>query len=288
MEKKLAGKTALVTGGSRGAGRGIALALGAEGATVYVTGRSSRGHSTDPVGGSVDETAEEVTARGGRGIAVRCDHSAEREVQALFVRIGREQRRLDLLVNNAWGGYAGNHPALRLFWEQPVPWAEAFEAGLRAHLIATRLAVPLMLREPVAARRFAGMCQTCGQAAFAGEKTLPGERGLVRHADDCRGALARVRAHALIVSTVAWLGGPYLGTVYYDVAKGSIVRMAFALAQELRRYGIASIALAPGSMRTERVLAAHERQPLDLSPTESPEYVGRAVAALATDLDLMR
>src|SRR5438132_13689176 len=98
MEKKLAGKTALVTGGSRGAGRGIAVALGAEGATVYVTGRSSRGHPTDPVGGSIDETAEEVTARGGRGLPVRCDHSAEREVQALFDQIGREQRRLDLLV----------------------------------------------------------------------------------------------------------------------------------------------------------------------------------------------
>jgi NAD(P)-dependent dehydrogenase (short-subunit alcohol dehydrogenase family) len=140
---------ALVTGGSRGAGRGIALELGTAGATVYVTGRSvDGGPTTDEVPGTIDETARIVTERGGCGIAVRCDHTVDADVAALFDRIRDEHGRLDLLVNNVWGGYeqlAGPVPSLP-FWEQSLlQWDRMFTAGVRAHLTASRLAVPLML-----------------------------------------------------------------------------------------------------------------------------------------------
>src|SRR5262249_4266340 len=146
---KLQGKVAVVTGASRGAGRAIALVLGEAGVTVYVTGRSSRGGpTTDNLPGTIDDTAEEVTARGGVGVAVRCDHTDEAQVEAVFQRVGREQGRLDLLVNNAWGGYEQHDPRgfTRPFWEQPLRhWDRMFTAGLRAHLLSSRFAVPLML-----------------------------------------------------------------------------------------------------------------------------------------------
>ncbi|HLN61304.1 MAG TPA: SDR family NAD(P)-dependent oxidoreductase, partial [Symbiobacteriaceae bacterium] len=143
----LKGRVAVVTGASRGAGRGIALALGEAGATVYVTGRSSRGHATENLPGSIDETAEAVTARGGRGIPVRCDHTVDEEVQALFGQVRHENGHLDLLVNNAWGGYAGMYDGSGWgdgtqfdapFWQQSLSrWDGMFTAGVRAHLVAT-------------------------------------------------------------------------------------------------------------------------------------------------------
>lgn len=146
--KPLSGKVAVVTGASRGVGRGIACVLGEAGATVYVTGRSVAGApTTENLPGTVDDTAAEVTARGGQGIAVRCDHTNEAEVAALFDRVQREQGRLDLLVNNAWGGYA-EHDIKKFtlpFWEQPLPWDKMFTAGLRAQMLTARLAIPLML-----------------------------------------------------------------------------------------------------------------------------------------------
>src|SRR5262249_4026233 len=141
---------AVVTGASRGAGRGIALELGDAGATVYVTGRSvDGGPSTDNVPGTIDETAREVTNPGGRGIAVRCDHAVDEDVESLFARIRSEHDRLDILVNNVWGGYENSECRplpLVPFWEQPLDqWERMFTAGVRAHLVASRLAVPLML-----------------------------------------------------------------------------------------------------------------------------------------------
>lgn len=239
---------AVVTGASRGGGRGIALALGDAGATVYVTGRSIRGdRTTDKVPGTIEDTAEEVTARGGRGIPVRCDHTVPDLVEALFTRVQKEQGRLDVLVNNAWGGNAlpiTGDP----FWEQPLEhWDNMFNAGVFCHVLSSRFGVQLML----------------GQG------------------------------HGLIVNTTAWAQGKYTGNFFYDLAKNAMNRMAFDMAEELRPHGIAALAVAPGWMRTELVLAAydtdeaHWRANEALSRTESPEYVGRAVAALAADPDVM-
>ena len=145
----LRGKIALVTGASRGIGRGIAQELGAAGATVYVTGRSVRGSATtENLGGDVDGAAALVTHSGGSGIPVRCDHTRDADVEALFERIRREQGRLDILVNNVWGGYErfGDADFVAPFWEQPMwRWDLMFDAGVRAHYAASRLAAPLMI-----------------------------------------------------------------------------------------------------------------------------------------------
>lgn len=241
-EQALRGRVAVVTGSSRGAGRAIAGVLGEVGATVYVTGRSRRGErKAEGIPGTVEDAADEVTARGGKGIAIRCDHTVEGEVKALFARVQQEQGHLDLLVNNAWGGYEGDRgdDFIAPFWEQPHDkrWEGMFNAGVLAHFLASRYAVPLM---------------------------LPQRRGL-------------------ILNTVAWAQDLYLGNLYYDVAKAAIIRMAFGMSKELKRHNIAAVALAPGWMRTERVLARQAEEGFDLGGTESPEYVGRAVAALAAD-----
>ncbi len=237
----LSGRVAVVTGASRGAGRAIARVLGEAGATVWVTGRSTReGRRTEGLPGTVEDAAEEVTAAGGRGVGVRVDHTEDAEVEALFARVRREEGRLDLLVNNAWGGYEGysDAPFDGPFWEQPPRrWDEMFTAGVRAQMVAARAAAPILIRQ----------------------------RG------------------GLVVGTTAWAFGGYLGNLWYDTAKAAVARMAFGMAEELRPYGVASVALAPGFMRTERVMDAHARSPFDLSATESPEYLGRAVAALAAD-----
>ena len=243
----------LVTGASRGAGRGIALELGSAGATVYVSGRSVDGRpTTDDVPGTIDQTAAEVTARGGRGIAVRCDHSVDADVESLFGHIRQDHRRLDLLVNNVWGGY--EDPACRPlplvpFWEQPLAqWDRMFSSGVRAHLIASRLAAPLM---------------------------LPQRRGL-------------------IVSTTANLDVlPYLRNVVYDLAKHAVTRLTWAMSQELREHGIAAVAVAPGFMRTERVVEAFRRAGAEEAlsgpggPKETPVYLGRAIVALASDARIL-
>jgi NAD(P)-dependent dehydrogenase (short-subunit alcohol dehydrogenase family) len=244
---------ALVTGASRGAGRAIALELGAAGATVYVTGRSvDGGPTTDNVPGTIDETAREVSGRGGRGIAVGCDHTVDADVESLFARIRVDHGRLDLLVNNVWGGY--EHSECRPlpmvpFWEQSLhQWDRMFTAGVRAHLTASRLAVPLM---------------------------IPQRRGL-------------------IVSTTANLEPlGYLRNMFYDLSKNAVRRLAWAMAQELREHGIASLAVAPGFMRTERIVEAFRRAgalaALDGpgGPKETPVYLGRAIVALASDARVM-
>ena len=240
---------ALVTGASRGAGRGIALELAAEGATVYVTGRSvAGGPTTDNVPGTIDETAQAVTNRGGRGIPVRCDHAVDADVKALFARIHSDHGRLDLLVNNVWGGYENSECRplpLVPFWEQSLrQWDGMFTAGVRAHLTASQQAVPLM---------------------------LPQRRGV-------------------IVSTTANLEPlPYLRNILYDLSKNAIARLIWAMAQELREHGIAALAVAPGFMRTERVVEAFRRAGLPdaidgpRGPQETTAYLGRAIVALAKD-----
>jgi NAD(P)-dependent dehydrogenase (short-subunit alcohol dehydrogenase family) len=235
---------AVVTGASRGIGKGIALALGEAGATVYVTGRSDAGGTTECLPGTIGETAEAVTQRGGQGIAVRCDHATDADVDALFARITQEQGRLDLLVNNVWGGYEQLEWSrfAAPFWEQPLRhWSGMFELGVRAHLVTTRLAIPLMLSN----------------------------------------------GRGLIVHTTAWDRDRYLGNLFYDLAKAAVNRMAFGMARELRGHHVAVVALAPGFVGTERVLAAFARAGRVPGSLESPEYIGRAVVALAADDNIM-
>jgi NAD(P)-dependent dehydrogenase (short-subunit alcohol dehydrogenase family) len=261
--RPLKGCVAVVTGASRGAGRGIAVELGAAGATVYVTGRSTREQPATTYGqllalsdmtkvpGSIDDTADEVTRMGGRGIAVPCDHTREDEVKALFARVERDADRLDLLVNNAWGGHETFNGVFEApFWEHPLAnWDSMFDRGVRNHLVASRCAAPLMVR----------------------------------------------RKRGLIATTTFWDRGHYLrGNLFYDLAKASMTRLAFGMAQELRPHGVASVAVSPGWMRTEFVLAGHKSDEVHwherpaLARTESPRYLGRAIAALAGDADVLR
>lgn len=235
----LGGCVALVTGASRGVGKGIAVALGDAGATVYLTGRSTRdGGSTEQLPGTIDDTADEVTRRGGHGIAVRCDHGDDTEVEHLFGRIAADHDRLDLLVNNAWGGYERWDEARfdAPFWEQPLWRYDLCLGGVRSQFTASRLAAPLMID---------------------------------------RGA-------GLVVGIGFTDGDTYLGQVAYDVAKFACDRLTRAMAQELGARGVHAICLHPGFVRTERVAAAWEaigEGPAQVAHT--PEYVGRAVVALA-------
>lgn len=261
--RPLQGRVAIVTGASRGAGRGIAVELGAAGATVYVTGRSTRATPAPTYGsilahsqlaelpGDIDTTAEEVRRRGGNAIAVRCDHTVDEQVAALFARVQRDEGRLDLLVNNAWGGHESFDGVFEApFWQHPLShWDAMFDRGVRNHLLAGRHAAPIMVAQ----------------------------------------------GRGLIVGTTFWDRDRYLrGNLFYDLAKAAINRLAFAMAEELRPHGVASLALSPGWMRTEFVLAGHHTDEAHwherpaLARTESPRYLGRAVAALAADPAVMQ
>ncbi|MEV8329528.1 SDR family oxidoreductase [Streptomyces niveus] len=249
----LAGRVALVAGGTRGGGRGIAVELGAAGATVYVTGRSSTaGRSDLDRPETVEGTADLVTAAGGRGIAVRTDHSRPEDVRALVDRIAAEQDgRLDILVNSVWGG----DPLTD--WEHPL-WEQDLDTGFRllrqavdTHVITSRYALPLLV-----ARR----------------------GGLVVEVTD--GNTAR-----------------YRGSFFYDLVKSSVIRLAVAQAAELKPYGVAAVAITPGFLRSEAMLdglgVTEETwrdavaQDPNFAYSESPAYLGRAVAALAADPDIM-
>jgi NAD(P)-dependent dehydrogenase (short-subunit alcohol dehydrogenase family) len=144
LSKRLADRVCLVTGASRGVGKGIALALGSEGATVYITGRSVR-EKDNPVGGTVSATAEEVTRRGGRGIAIACDHSDDAQVRAVFERIGKEAGRLDILVNNACA-IPDRLAEAGPFWSKPLDLVQILDVGMRSNYVATYFAAPLLNR----------------------------------------------------------------------------------------------------------------------------------------------
>ena len=242
--RPLRGCVAVVTGASRGAGRGIALELGAAGATVYVSGRSTRAQPSQAYAGllqlsgltalpgSIDDTAEALTALGGHGVAVRCDHTRPDEVAALFERVEREQGRLDLLVNNAWGGHESFDGDFQSpFWERPMQhWDTMFDRGVRNHLLASHRAAPLFVRQ----------------------------------------------GRGLIVTTTFWDRDRYMaGNLFYDLAKSAMTRLAFALAEELRPHGVASLAVSPGWMRTNSVRI----QPGDTASEATP--CGRSSSAIA-------
>lgn len=250
--QRLAGMVAVVTGASRGAGRGIAAALGEQGATVYVTGRSVRQHviRADLPRSTIEETAEQVTARGGTGIAVRCDHAVDDDIAALFDRVRQEQARLDLLINNAWGGYEGYDDTFDApFWEQPIDrFDRMITVGLRSHLVTTRYALPLMFEQ----------------------------------------------GRGLIVNTTLEMDTSFYDmALFYRTTKVAINYMTFGMAHDLYTragYPIAVVGLAPGWMRTEDVMALfHDGTyaPEQLAQTESVEYIGRAVVALATDESIL-
>ena len=271
--KVLQGKIALVAGATRGAGRGIAIALGEAGATVYCTGRSSRKGSrksskklltTPGLRETIEETAELVTAAGGHGIAVKVDHESPAEVKQLAARIKRQHKGLDILVNNVWGGDALTE------WSKPF-WTVNLENGLKmlkqavhSHIITAHYAAPLML----------------------------GRKG------------------GIIFEITDGDAFYYRGNLFYDLVKISTIRLAFAMSRELRKRDIASIALTPGFLRSERVLehfkvteanwkdvgknkdkeknsGDQNDAPNDFMVSESPRYIGRAIVTLASDPKVM-
>lgn len=253
----LAGAVALVAGATRGAGRGIAVSLGEQGAIVYCSGRSTREHP--PTGfytgmaETIDETAAMVTAAGGLGIAVRTDHLEAGQVAALVARIEREQGRLDILVNDISEG--GIHE-WKPFWQLDIERGLAmFRNGVHTHLLTSRLAIPLMLK-------------------------------------------GRARRPGLLVEVTDGWGLGYHGAFFYDMVKTMVNRIAHAMGEELFAKRIAAIAITPGYMRTEFVLKHHkvtERTWMDAAKkdplfgeSETPFFVGRAVAALAADPGIMK
>lgn len=242
----LLGKVVLVTGASRGVGKGIAEGLGEAGATVYVTGRTTEaGQGAVALPGTIQETADAVTRLGGRGIAVRCDHTRDDEVARLFERIAAEHGRLDVLVNNVWGGYEFFNDGTEFwkekgFWTMPLSrWDQSFQAGVRAHYAAAVLAAPLMIAQ----------------------------------------------ASGLIVNVSFFAAQRADKGVIYGVAKAADDHMAACMAHDLREHNVAVVSLYPGLVRTEAVLKAGAF--FDLSNSESPQFVGRAVAALAADARIM-
>jgi NAD(P)-dependent dehydrogenase (short-subunit alcohol dehydrogenase family) len=251
-ERPLAGRVALVAGATRGAGRGIAVELGAAGATVYVTGRSTRERRSEydrPE--TIEDTAELVTAAGGTGIAVPTDHLVPEEVERLVARIDDEQGRLDVLVNDIWGGEYLTE------WDKPV-WEHSLDAGLRilrlaidTHLVTARYAFPLLIRRP---------------------------GGLVVEVTD---------------GTAEYNADHYRLNVYYDLAKVAPIRLARSWAHELGPHGGTAVVITPGWLRSEMMLThfgvtegnwrdACAREP-HFAISETPRFVGRAVAALAAD-----
>ena len=227
----LSGKVAAVTGASRGVGKGVALGLAEAGATVYATGRT---------------VSEETFAAEGRIIPIRCDHTNDREVEATFRRVINGHARLDILVNNVWGGYEnmvedGEFTWPRPFWEQPLwRWDAMFRAGVRAHYVSGTHAARTMVE----------------------------------------------RRSGLIVNISFWAAQKHIGNVPYGASKAATDKLTADMAHELREYDVAVVSLYPGLVRTESVMEAAAF--LDLSNSESPQFIGRAVTALASDPDIMR
>jgi len=225
----LIGKVALVTGATRGVGKGVAIELMEAGATVYITGRS----------------APDMRYIEDRGVALQCDHRSDDQVRSAFNRVTAEQGRLDILVNNVWGGYEnmienGEFTWLRPFWQQPLwRWDAMFQAGVRAHYVAGQLAAQLMV----------------------------------------------VQRSGLIVNISFWAAQKHIGNVAYGVSKAATDKMTADMCFELREYNVAVVSIYPGLVRTEKVMEAAEW--LDLTNSESPQFVGRAVVGLASDPKVM-
>jgi NAD(P)-dependent dehydrogenase (short-subunit alcohol dehydrogenase family) len=245
--KPLTGKIAVVAGATRGAGRGIARMLGEAGAFVYCTGRSVRGAPATPGRPeTIDETAEMIVAAGGEAVAVRVDHSKPEEVDALFARVKREHGKLDILVNDIWGG--DEITEWQPFWTLDLSKGfKIFDSAVRTHIITSRYGAPLMIENK----------------------------------------------SGLIVEITDGDTSGYRGAFFYDLAKSGAVRMAYGMATDLRGTGVTALAVTPGFLRSEAMLErmgvteANWRDAVQKSKgfeeSETPVYVGRAVAALAAD-----
>ncbi len=246
MTLPLDGKVAVVAGATRGAGRGIARMLGEAGATVYCSGRSTRGNPSS-IGRpeTIEETAEMVSAAGGQGIAVQTDHSRPDEVAALFARVRTESGRLDVLVNDIGGE---DQAEWQPIWKADLEKGFAFmDTAVRTHIITSRHGVPLM----------------------------------------------REQGSGLIVEITDGDHGGYRGSFFYDLVKNQLIRAAYALSVELAPSRITAIAVTPGFLRSEAMLdnfgVTEDNwrdaipKAMGFSESETPCFVGRAVAALAAD-----
>jgi NAD(P)-dependent dehydrogenase (short-subunit alcohol dehydrogenase family) len=249
--KPLEGKVAVVAGATRGAGRGIARMLGEAGATVYCTGRSVRGRSaTQGRPETIEETAEMVGVEGGVGIPVQVDHTLEDQVQALFARVREEQGRLDVLVNDVWGGDELTEWGKK-FWELSLSKGLLMlQRAVHAHIITSRYGAPLMVD------RNTGLIVEITDGDFLG----------------------------------------YRGNLFYDFSKISAIRLAYAMSVDLRNRRVTALAVTPGFLRSEAMLdhfgvtesnwQEAVRKDRHFAHSETPCYVGRAVAALAADLNV--
>jgi NAD(P)-dependent dehydrogenase (short-subunit alcohol dehydrogenase family) len=245
----LSEKVAVVTGASRGVGKGTAMALADNGAFVYLVSRSlDQTNAGDGMPGTLHDVLAEFEARGGKGAAVSRDLRDDRQVEELFDQVQQDHGRLDILVNASWAGYEnmvedGVYTWEEPFWRQPVRrWDDMFQSGLRAAYITSQRAAGLM--------------------ANAGS--------------------------GLIVNISFWAAQKYMGNVAYGAAKAATDRMTADMAHELRSHDVAVVSLYPGLVRTERIMFAAEMgAPLDLGNSESPQFIGRAVAALSVDPDIM-
>lgn len=261
--KPLTNKVAVVAGATRGAGRGIARMLGEAGATVYCTGRSTRDKiiqpratdtspfSLDHRSETIEETAEMVTELGGIGIPVQTDHTNEQQVEQLFQQVRAEQGKLDILINDVWGGDALIENG-KPFWELNMEKGlTVLQRGIHSHIITSRHGTPLMVE------------------AKSG----------------------------LIVEITDAMNFAYIGNLFYDLVKFSVIRLAFTMAQELRQHGVAAVAVTPGFLRSEAMLEHFgvTEQNWEAGATvdphfimsETPNYVGRGIAALSADPDIL-
>jgi dehydrogenase/reductase SDR family protein 1 len=246
VRRDLGGTVAVVTGASRGLGKGIALGLGEAGATVYLTGRST-GKSKTGRPGTIEETAAEVTRLGGEGIAVRCDHRVDPEVEALFDRVSREQGRLDVLINNAfaspeqsvlWGG--------KRFWEIPLAlWDDLIDVGLRSHFVASRFAAPIMVAQ--------------------------GQGLIINVASHAAGSGKSARSRVILP---------------YSVGKAGLHRLSADMAVELLDTGVAVVSVWPPASKTEGTLAQPEVWD-DISDWRPPLFTGRVIAAFIAQGDTL-